>query len=877
MTKENYGLTTEQAAESKKKYGTNALSVKEGDSFWKIYLGTFEDTWIRILLAAAIIDLLIYVLGIFWPQYFSGDLIEVAGVVFAMLLSTGVSALTEWKNNKQYNTLQAEASKIKTKVYRDGELHEMLIDDLVKGDVVLLQAGDQVPVDGLILKGSCEVSQAALNGESEPCKKEVAPETLDRDTIDEDYVNPYWVYRGSVITEGEVLVEARVIGDSTVLGTIADAIGEKTKPSPSAEKMDKLAGSIGKLGLYGATLAVIANIVITLMSADLSTYTIGSYLSLGIANLMLFVAIIIMAVPEGLPMMNSLVASMNCGRMIKENVLVRHAESIETTGYMNVLFSDKTGTITKGQLEVVDIIDVNGNVVPAADRINQDNVIAQELVKGLGLNNDAMEADGKAIGSNGTDRALLNFLIENDKYETLDRSLVGEKEPFTSATKCARVHTPDGIYWKGAPEAGLEVAKYCMYDDGVIKPLNNHRMEQITKAMKDQMGRAMRLLLIMKETPGFESPIFLGIVCIRDEVRPDVVHTVEQMNTAGCAVVMVTGDSADTAQAIARDAGILKHESDVVLTSKQLAAMSDDEVKEVLPFLRVVSRARPMDKRRLVQLAQDIDMVCGMTGDGVNDAAALSAADVGFAMGDGTSVAKDASDIVIVDNSLTSIGTAMKYGRTMTKSVQKFLIFQLTVNITTILMNVLAPFLGFSEPFTIVQILWINLIMDTLAALAFGEEPALDRYMDEKPVSRNASVLTHYMKSSIGTAAIYIAVISVLGYCTNWLNTYLSISTDKGIRSFVFCTFIYAVIFNAFNTRSSDYNIFEGITKNKKFLYVMGSIFVLQTLLIYVGGAVFGTVPMDAQTLLASIGLGFLIIPVDMVKKFIYKHFVSEE
>ena len=866
--KKMVGLTTQQAEESKKKYGTNALSVKETQTFWDMYKESFDDIWIKILCGALALQLVIAVLGMIWPDLFHQDLIEILGVAIAIFLATFVGTLQNYKNNQQFNTLQAEASKIKTKVYRDGKIHEMLIDNLVKGDVILLQAGDQVPVDGVVIKGSCKVNQAALNGESRDETKTAIEGPVNLDETCDDFANPHWVFRGSVITSGEVLVEAVVVGDHTVLGGISESLGETSKPSPSAEKMEVLAGQIGKIGVIGAAVAVAANIIFELIGNQ--DYSFASMLALAIQNVMLFVSIIIMAVPEGLPLMNALVSSMNSGRMLKENILVRHSESIETAGYMNRLFSDKTGTITEGVLSVVEWIDGTGQVFADINAVSPK--LKSQLVNGIGLNNDALPADGKAIGSNGTDRALMDYLISLGE-ENIDRSVITHKEAFDSQRKFAKVDIGDLEYVKGAPDFLIDQCTEYMGLDGEIHPFTKEDREKVDARMKEQMSRSMRLLLIMMRDRKDGPMIFLGLVCIRDNVRSDVAQTVAKMKRAGCEVVMVTGDNAATATAIAKEAGILSSNKDVVLTSDELSKISDDELRKIMPDLRVVSRARPMDKKRLVDIAQGLDYVVGMTGDGVNDSPALKAADVGFSMGDGTSVAKEASDIVIVNNSLTSIGNAVKYGRTMSKSVSKFIIFQLTVNIATILINIVAPFFGFTEPFTIVQILWINLIMDTLAAIAFGEEPPLDRYMKEKPVSRKASVLTRYMIDSIATAAVYITVVAaVLMYMGEHnLLSGLGLTTPELERTFFFTFFIYAVIFNSLNTRSQSLNIFEHISENKKFMSVMTLIFVMQTLLIYFAGAIFNTVPLPASALFTALGLGILIIPVDMFKKIILK------
>ena len=857
-----FGLTTRQAEASKAKFGTNALSVKMPQTFWQMYFESFEDIWIRVLCGAAVIQLIIYGLSFIYPQYFHQDIIELVGVAVAILLSTGVSTQQNYSNERQFNTLQAEASKIDVKVYRDGEVKVLPIDDIVKGDVVLVQAGEQIPVDGILVKGKLKVSQASLNGESRDEDKVTPNEEIPREKI-EDFDNPNWVFRGSTVTSGEALIEAVVIGDNTVLGGISQALGEDGKPSPTAEKMDTLGMQIGKLGMAGATISVIVNIAMEIFGA-VTAWTAPAVFGLAIDQLMLFVSIIIMAVPEGLPLMSAMVASMNSRRMLKENILVRNSASIETAGYMNILFSDKTGTITEGALSVVDWIDGTGDIFE--DLNAKSDAYKTEIIKGIGLNNDALVADGKAVGSNGTDRALMNYLIGMNEAN-IDKTVITDKVPFDSQTKCAKVTTPEATYIKGAPDYFLDSCKYYLNGNGDVQPLTEDNRNAIDKAMHNQMGRSMRLLITMKEIPEYETPILMGIVCIRDNVRKDVKHTVGVMNKAGCAVVMVTGDNAETAQAIAKEAGIIKDAKDVILTSAELERMSDEEVSKIIPHLKVVSRAKPLDKKRLVDLAQKLGYVVGMTGDGVNDSPALKSADVGFSMGDGTSVAKDASDIVIVNNSLASICNALKYGRTMTKSVGKFLIFQLTVNVATILMNIIMPLLGYEEPFAIVQILWINLIMDTLAAIAFGGEPALERYLEEKPISRSANVLTKYMKESIATSAIYITLVSaVLVVMPNFLKD-IGVIDDEMTRTFIFAFFIYAIIFNSLNTRSKGMNLFEHIGDNKKFILVMGSIFVMQTALIYVAGPVFKTVALPLESLLIAMLLGLVIIPMDMLKK----------
>ena len=577
--------------------------------------------------------------------------------------------------------------------------------------------------------------------------------------------------------------------------------------------------------------------------------------------------------------MLALVSSMNSGRLLAQNILVRHPDTIETAGYMNILFSDKTGTITEGKLSVVDFFLGDGTLYEttdessATDFSSMSEKLLKQVIHGIGLNNDANVADGIAVGSNATDRALLDFLINRNLLD-FDTNTIAEKEQFNSAKKYASVTTKSGeIYIKGAPEFILDDCHFYLDKNGNKTAFTTPDKDKFSAISLEQANRSMRLLAILKKEGS--DKILISVVCIRDNVRDSIKQTVETMNKAGVQVVMVTGDRKETAVAIAKEAGIVTSDTDLVLTHDELENLSDEELKAQLPNMKVVSRALPMDKKRLIEAAQDLDMVCGMTGDGVNDSPALKAADVGFSMGDGTEVAREASDIVILNNSLTSIEKAVLYGRTMSKSVGKFIIFQLTVNVTTIAMSLLSPLFGLKEPFTIIQILWINLIMDTLAALAFGEEPTLKRYMNEKPVAKKANILTKYMKSAIGVASIFITLVC-LAILKNVAGIQDFITNGTGnfemVTTFTFTVFIYAIIFNSLNTRSTGLNVFEHISENKKFSIVMISIAIVQSLIIQFGGQVFNTVPMDIEHYIVALAIAVLIIPIDFIRKALTKN-----
>lgn len=871
------GLTSAEVQASKSTHGDNRLSSKEANSLLSIFIEAFQDQWILILLAALGLKIIFNFVGMIFPAIGEANWYEAISLIFAILMSTGFSAISQYRNEQKFNTLQEEASKTNAKVYRDGKLKEVLVDSIVKGDQILLQSGDKVPVDGIILEGKLKVNQAVLNGESEDAKKLPLGDQEEPDSS--DLFTELKVFRGTVVTSGEAVMEATQIGDNTVLGSINTSLQEDSKDSPSKEKLNQLAGNIGVLGYSAGGAYSVINLVLGFIALNKANNLNGGSIFLLIIETILFaVTIIIMAVPEGLPMMLALVSSMNSGRLLAQNILVRHPDTIETAGYMNILFSDKTGTITEGKLSVVDFFLADGTLYAATgetDAPDFDTIsdsLKAEMINGIGLNNDAMIADGNAVGSNATDRALLDFLIGRDSLN-FDTNSITEKQQFNSATKFASVTTNDGkTYIKGAPEFILNDCYYYLDKYGHKQNFTDDIKTHFQELSLEQANRSMRLLAILN-TNGNDK-VLIGIVCIRDNVRSSIKQTVETMNRAGVQVVMVTGDRKETAVAIAKEAGIVTGENDLVLTHDELTTLSDQELKQKLPFLKVVSRALPMDKKRLIEAAQDLDMVAGMTGDGVNDSPALKSADVGFSMGDGTEVAREASDIVILNNSLTSIEKAVLYGRTMSKSVSKFIIFQLTVNVTTIAMSLLSPLLGLKEPFTIIQILWINLIMDTLAALAFGEEPTLDRYMNEKPVAKKANILTGYMKSAIGVASVFITVVclailknvgGIQDFITNGTGNFEMVTT------FTFTVFIYAVIFNSLNTRSNGFNVFEHISENKKFSIVMISIAVVQTLIIQFGGKVFSTVPMDIHHYIVALLITVLIIPADFIRKALTK------
>ena len=860
------GLTTQQALENRAKKGSNELTQRESESFWDMFKESLQDTWLKILMVALALEVVFYAIGRIWPDMGSDDWFSAVAIFIVIVAVSFIGTYINYKQDRGAQALQREASQITIKAYRDGELTELSINDVVWGDCVYLQPGDKIPADGILIDGALKVDQAALNGESREAKKVVLGDNPV--PSNDDLFTKFKCFRGSVVTSGSAIMQVTDVGDNTVLGNINVSLQEKDESkTPSEEKLDRLAKGIGIFGYCGGSAAALINLILGLIST--SHYTVGNIAYLILSSLVLGVSIIVMAVPEGLPLMNTLVQGLNVGKMLKAHIYVKNPKAIETAGYLTHIFTDKTGTLTNGKMTVANVVTGDSKIYDSFANICE--TIKKDIIIGAGVNNDAtISGEGKAIGSNDTDRALLTYLaVENN--EAIDKTIIAGKEPFDSKVKYAAVTLPNGDkYLKGAPDIIMEGCTSYLDKDGNKQQLSNDVYAKLKKTWDTQTERAMRVIAIVKESAGEQ--IFVALISIRDDVRKDVKGSVKKMLKAGVNVTMVTGDVLATARAIAKEAGLITKSSDICITHDDLAKMSDEELIKALPNLKVVARAVPSDKERLVEVSRAIGEVVGMTGDGVNDAAALHKADVGFAMGSGTEVAKEAGDIIILNDSLTSIADAIMYGRTMSKSVKKFIIFQLTVNVSTVFTAVLGPILGWTEVFTIVQILWINMIMDTLAAIAFGQEPARESYMEEKPIARTANILNRYLKSSILVGGIFITIIC-LGILKNIFGVYTLIGSNDLmiVRTFMFATFIMAIIWNSFNARTESMNLFEHIVENHNFILVMSAVTVIQVIIIQFGGKVFGTTPLTLMNWVAVILIAFMIIPIDLVRKAVVK------
>ena len=869
-----FGLTDSQAAESKEKFGDNRLTEIERESFFDKLKQNFGDPLIKILLVALAINVLLVVGS--YAGFIEGEDIawyEPVGIAIAILLATLVSTFSEHRNENSFQKLKEEASRIKVKAYRNGGVIELPIDDLVQGDAVLLQPGDKIPADGVIIDGNIKVDQSVLNGESKEATKIAIPAGYQDDNASMDFLHAHKVFRGAVVCNGNAVMQVTVVGDKSVYGQIASELqAGDDRESPLKVKLTELAGKISKFGyIGGASIAVALLFKHIVMDNNFDLAQIAEYCSHWgtllndiVHAVMLAVIIIVVAVPEGLPLMIAIVSALNMGKMLKDNVLVRKIAGIETAGSLNFLFSDKTGTITKGKLEVVAFIDGSLKEYKSYDEVL--GGLKKYLSLSIHQNTDSVISNKKIVGGNATERAILAFSSEEAMAST--GSATG-KIPFNSTNKYSATSIESMTLIKGAPEKILAKCKYYYDSDG--KKLEYKGHAELNKNIDELAVRAIRVVAlavseaqIKDESLPEDDWILVGVVGIRDEVRPESVTSIRDVLGAGVNVVMITGDRKETAVAIAKDAGLMKSDSDIVLTSDEFAAHSDDEIKAKIKDIKVVARALPADKSRLVRITQSLNYVVGMTGDGVNDSPALKKADVGFAMGGGTEVAKEAGDIVILDDNFNSIAKAILYGRTIFNNIRKFIIFQLTINVSAVLINFAAPLLGMEPPLTIIQILWINLIMDTLAALAFGGEAALSRYMEETPKRRDEAIVSGSMWKSIFSGSAWIFTLSlVFLFCMPF---------DKTTMQTAFFTFFVMIaMFNAFNARTDRVNIFDNISGNKNFLLVLGLIVLVQIGLVYLGGEIFKCHGLNLEQWGIVLLFAVSIIPVGMIRKAIFR------
>ncbi|MCI9124616.1 MAG: calcium-translocating P-type ATPase, PMCA-type [Eubacterium sp.] len=879
------GLTDKEVEASRQQYGSNEIPDSEPTTFWDEFKETFSDPMIKILLAIAAL-----MIGMFCFGY--AEIYEPLGTIVAVMIVAFVSAKTGVASDTKYRELKDSTKKDTCKVYRNGVVTVIDVDDVVTGDKVLLQSGNKIPADGILVSGSLRVDNSALNGEAEECKKTAAQEDfpLPEDITGDTFVDAHSLFRGAVVFDGEGILDVRKVGLKTMMGKMAEEMQEQEPDSPLKVKLAKLAKQISTFGYIGAIAISVLYFAYFIYSAG----GVSDYFALGAQQIIqdviravsLAVVIVVCAVPEGLPLMISLVLMQNTSKMLDHNVLVRKAEGIETAGSLNILFSDKTGTITKGMLEVVDFFTADGNSIPIPELGSHGN-IKELLHLAIGKNTQSLfDASHKVIGGNATDQALMKFIGEeaflsvnaNPAYQ------VTASQGFNSANKFsqARIDQAGKTFYKGAPEKLLAGAVKYLDAHGNVKDIDQDALNAKIDALA---SKAMRVLAFgYSEQPLVENTIhddivIIGLVGIRDDVRPEAREAIGEVQAAGIQVVMITGDRLETAIAIAKDSGLIKSDADRAISSAQLNEMSDDEVKKIIPHIRVIARALPTDKSRMVRLCQEMNLVVGMTGDGVNDSPALKRADVGFAMGSGTEAAKEAGKIVILDDNFKSIKDAIWYGRTIYHNILKFCKFQLVINVAAVIVSAVAPFFGVEEPLKVTHLLFVNLVMDSLGAIMLGNEPALKKYMTEKPRRRDESIVSKKMMTQIVIMGAWLTLISFV-YLKHPFFIGLFADETQHLTGY-FVLFIVSALFNGFNVRDDSYAIFKGLDENTGFLKVFFAIILVQALIVNAAlipfpvftwiGNMFSCEPFGIQGWIAAVILAVTMIPVDLVRKAVTK------
>ncbi len=864
------GLSSEEVSESRVKYGVNVLTPPEKESLFMKFLGKFKDPLIIVLLIAGVLSI-----GISFYEYYGLNegptvFFEPVGIFMAILLATGLAFIFEVKADREFAILNQVNDDEPVYVIRDGNAVRIPKKDVVVGDIVMLNTGEEIPADGELLEAvSMNVDESTLTGEP-VCHKTTDPEQFDPDAT----FPSNEAMRGTKVMEGHGVMRVKRVGDATENGNVFKAaqIDDSVKTP-----LDEQLGKLGKL-ISWASYTIAALIVVVRMVMFFITYPdfdVVSLLAYLLQSLMVAVTLVVVAVPEGLPMAVTLSLAYSMRRMLKTNNLVRKLHACETMGAITVICTDKTGTLTQNQMQVYK---TNFFGHPSDD----------VLYEGIAVNStaqlDRSHQKPQVLG-NPTEGALLLWLESHgvDYVEVREKVDRVEELPFNTERKymATVVKSSTGekiLYVKGAPEI---VFGMCRDTSGVTK-------EEIDALLLEYQNQAMRTLGFAYQVlkPGdrtieesrvvADNLVFLGIAAISDPVRADVPDAVREVTGAGIKVKIVTGDTPGTAKEIGRQIGLWNDETDTeknIITGTEFAALTDGELRERVGDLKIIARARPMDKKRLVEALQANNEVVAVTGDGTNDAPALKAAHVGLSMGDGTAVAKEASDITIIDNSFASIGRAVMWGRSLYRNIQRFILFQMTVNVAACLIVLAGAFMGLQSPLTVTQMLWVNLIMDTFAAMALASLPPSGNVMKDKPRSRSAFIINNAMwRRIIGVGGAFFIILFVILYYfehTGLANLTefgrLPMGVNTGLTpyelSLFFTIFVFLQFWNMFNARAFETGRsafhFKGC---QGFVEIAAIILFGQILIVSFGGRFFNVVPLRIDDWIIIISFTSLVL-----------------
>jgi Ca2+-transporting ATPase len=837
------GLTTGQVEEFRKKYGANAMTPPVREPLWKQYLDKFDDPIIKILLLAAGVSFIVSLVK-------GGGILDIVGIIIAILLATGIAFINEYRSSREFDVLNAHRDDVAVKVIRNGHPASVPSRDIVVGDLVLLEAGDALPADGWVIAADDMFSdESAFTGETEPARKDL----LDR------------VLKGAFITAGKGHMLAAAVGDSAQMGVIAASLGiDHATQTPLEQKLTALAGLISRFGYAMAVLLCTTLLIRGFMVGEVTGFNIDTANNV-LHYFMLAVVIVVAAVPEGLPMSVALSLSLAMRKMTRANCLVRRLIACETIGSATTICTDKTGTLTKNQMEVVE-----SSAGSPEDSGDLPQTPAQWITINAAVNGTAHleEREERVIViGNSTEGALLRWLRQYklDYMQLRAETRTTRQYLFDGNRKrMSTVVHMDGRSWllvKGAPEI---VAKLCTGEPDLsgVSVLASRAMRTLAFAHKEVTG-------------GDETETGLtwdGFVGIRDHLRDNIAKSVATCQHAGIKVRMVTGDNPETARAIAKESGILQ--GGTVMAGAEFRSLTKDEQTAASRNLDVMARAEPMDKLLLVEALQRNGAVVAVTGDGTNDAPALKHADVGLAMGiAGTEVAREASDIILLDDSFESITSAVWWGRSLYENIQRFILFQLTINFCACILIFIAALLGLPEPFTIIQILWINIIMDTLAAFALCSEAPHKGLMNHRPVPQDATIVTPFMWLSIIVTGTFLILAGILQMATGFLGG----TTPEEVKTVFFAGFIMAAVWNGINCRALDGKMPPFFRGNPTFFIVMGLVVAIQVAIVQYGGAIFATVPLSSLQWIAIILVTASVLVIGFVLRVAYGLYRSHQ
>ncbi len=859
------GLSSKEVLKSRELHGSNKLPEPKLDKWYDFAKEALSEKITMILIAIAVLQLFLGVMGVM-------DLSDPIMILVVLAIVTCIAVKTGLGVQKSAAELRAKTSVRYCDVIRDGKVQTINKDELVVGDLVCVGMGQEIFADGYLIEGKISVNNAAINGETKECKKTPIEGYVHKKTTSTDaYTNQNCLFAGTTVMSGEGKMIVTDVGVNTVNGDTLVKMQTLEAPKTALDiALDNLSDFISK---WGTIAAVITFAVLTI--SGIVQVGFGEYFSGGVLNIIQKIAqnfsvaltIIVAAVPEGLPLIVKLVTKQNVKTMEKFNILAKNPGKIPELAYVDIICTDKTGTLTTGIMTPKKIIDGFGNDV------NKDSVLWNNIKANISLNNSAtFDSENNITGGNSIDRAVLS-LVNPETYADIQKKYpVKLKQVFNSSNKYSAFTTKDGItYYKGAPEKLIEHCTKVMDSSGEI--VENNDNDTLSNAITAMTSNAMRCIAVtMADGDLVENEIpndmtFLGIIGVVDPVRDEVPSAVKTAHKAGIQVIEITGDCIETAVAVATECGIYK-DGDLALTNDEFEAMSDDEVKSIIPRLRVISRCSPNTKLRLVTLAQEIGKSVAMTGDGVNDSPALKRADVGFGMQGGSDVAKEASDIVLTDDNFASVVKAVELGRTFMHNIMMFLEFQLPINISLLILSVIYPMIATGALLASVQILIVNIIMDSLNSLSFGGEPPKDEYMTEKPIKKGSGLFIRGAKKRIAISTVaFIALYGIITFSP--IANMFATETEAITARFALLCFM--AVFNGFNIRTEHINLFNGIGKNKLFSAIAIGIFVMTFALCNFAENLIKVTALDFKHWVVVVILAFMVIPIDLIRKIIEK------